>query len=555
MPKNNDTFGLTSIRNQILFFSFLITLVPSLGVGWVISNMIHTTLEEKTEQELLDLSNNIDREISLWFKERSYDLHVFSNSFVIHENYNDYIKTVLDDDAKKTALPSQIRAIETYLSSLQKQFSEYNSFLLLDNEGKVVASSFNAEKNLDAKLPKDINRQIKDAQFFKGPIFFDMSSSVPFMMIGSPLFADDSEQHIGTLAIKVSLTAIKDLIYSTANNTNNSSSISVDLIHLPNARYFLSTNKDEDHTIPVFADDDILKSFRGSPSLHYYTNRYGNNMVGVFTKLEMAKWGLVLAENYDSVFSRVSETRSQNFLSICFLSLIIGLAAYFLTRQIIRPLNTLTQGAQKVANGDLSIRLPVEKNDEIGFATKVFNEMVEELNQSQAKLEKLATQDVLTQLNNRKQILSILRDRFEHYRRYKNTFSVLMIDIDHFKNVNDTYGHMAGDMVLNSIGKIFMDTLRSIDSAGRYGGEEFLVILTHSEDDEAQNVAERIRVAVADHDFLYKNQKIHVTLSIGIAKISVHDKDEMALIGRADQALYSAKENGRNRVSYQEEKN
>lgn len=550
MVKDNDNFGLTSIRNRILLFAFLITLVPSLCVGWLISNMMHTTLEEKIEQKLLNLSDSIERELALWFKERSYDLHVFSNSFVIHENYSLYLEAKAKNVDDNSGAPSHIHAIVTYLTSLKKQFNEYNSLFLLDNEGVIVASSQNSEEDIGLMLPKDMTDQLENSQFFRGPIHFETDSDLPFMLMGTPLFAKHSEKYIGILAIKVSLATIQDLINSAAWNTNNPSQVEIEFIHLPSGRYFLSTNKAGKQEEPIFASDETLQSFNGSSALRYFTNHRENKVIGVLTQIDDVDWGLVLSEDYDTVFSRVSETRFRNFLIICFLSLIIGVAAYFLTRQIIRPLTTLTQGAQKVANGNLSIRLPVEKNDELGFATRVFNEMVAELNQSQTKLEKLATQDVLTQLANRKQILRILHNRFEYYQRYKNVFSILMIDVDHFKKVNDTYGHMAGDKVLRDIGQIFIDTLRSFDSAGRYGGEEFLVILADSDEEDAKNAAERIRLAVANHIFLWEKSRIQVTVSIGIAKISAEDREENTLINRADKALYAAKENGRNCLSY-----
>lgn len=551
---DTDNFGLTSIRNRILFFSFLITLVPSLCVGWLISNMMYTSLEEKIEQKLLDVSDSIEREISLWFKERSYDLHVFSNSFIVRENYSAYLDIVRNNSLENTELPLHTRAIETYLTSLQKQFNEYESLFLLDTEGDVFASSLNADQDLATKLPGDMDRQLQNSQFFCGPVFFDNANNLPFVVMGTPLFSQKNEQHVGILAIKVALTTIQELINTHAQSVKKASPIEIMLIHLPDSRYVMSTRTTYTLEKPAFISEDILRSFKTNSTLNYFTNSDDLEMIGVFSRLNIANWGLVLAENADMVFSKVSETRYRNLFILCFLSLVIAIAAYFFARQIIRPLITLTKGAQKVANGDLSIQLPIEKNDELGFATNVFNTMVAELNQNQAKLERMATQDALTKLANRKQILQTLHSRFEYYQRYKNPFSVLMIDVDHFKKVNDTHGHMVGDMVLSTIGQIFKDTLRSVDSAGRYGGEEFLVILTDSDEDDAWHVAERIRLAVANHTFTHEKRQIPVAVSIGIAKTSIYDREETTLINRADQALYSAKNNGRNQVFYLEEK-
>jgi diguanylate cyclase (GGDEF)-like protein len=203
-----------------------------------------------------------------------------------------------------------------------------------------------------------------------------------------------------------------------------------------------------------------------------------------------------------------------------------------------------------VADGDLDVRLPVRRNDEIGFATTVFNEMVANLKLSQTKLEQLATTDPLTGLNNRKRVMSILGDHYKYYRRYKTEFSVLMLDVDHFKDVNDTYGHQAGDMVLKQVAELFNENLRNVDSAGRYGGEEFLVILAESGGDESIQAAERIRKAVANHVVIYEDQEIQVRISVGIGQIHKQDGDEQQILRRADMALYRAKNQGRNRVVY-----
>jgi diguanylate cyclase (GGDEF)-like protein len=202
-----------------------------------------------------------------------------------------------------------------------------------------------------------------------------------------------------------------------------------------------------------------------------------------------------------------------------------------------------------VANGDFNVQLPILNNDELGLATRVFNEMVVEMQQSHTKLKQLATTDNLTQLANRKLILENLLQQFECFHRYKKVFSILMVDLDLFKNINDTYGHQAGDTVLRQVGEIFIDALRNVDIAGRYGGEEFLIILTETDGDNAVHTAERIRQMVRSYPFSIANQP-QITASIGVATVLKEDENEGSLIDRADRALYQAKDNGRDQVVY-----
>lgn len=550
MKKQQQKPGLTSIRNRILFFALLITLLPSLTVGWLISDMMQTTLEEKLDEKLVEASRIIRGKLDLWFRERNYDLHVFSNSFVISENYGKYLEAHLKGGSNNSELSTHLLTLKTYLTSVKNQFAEYDNLYLLDKNGNVVTSTAEPGQSQPPILPDDMAQQLEQSQFFTGEIFFDTNDNVPVLLMGTPLFTGQSEHYEGVLAVRVSLDEIQEILKSTAEGFANAAILQVMLVRVEDGRYFISASQDDILSTPLFADEKIMAPAEKSGSLIYFRDHHGDNAIGRLSPLAFIDWGLILAENSDAVFARVTETRNRNYLFIAVLSLVIGLAAFFLTKQIIRPLRSLTEGAKEVAGGNLDVRLPVEKNDELGFATSVFNEMVAELSRNQAKLEKMATQDVLTKLPNRKQILRIVHNRFEYYQRYRIAFAVLMIDVDNFKVINDTYGHIAGDEVLRDIGKIFQDTLRSFDSAGRYGGEEFLVVLVDSGDENARQVAERIRQAIEEHSVMYEGQAIKVTVSIGIALISPEDTKENNLINRADKALYAAKENGRNQTVY-----
>jgi diguanylate cyclase (GGDEF)-like protein len=124
-----------------------------------------------------------------------------------------------------------------------------------------------------------------------------------------------------------------------------------------------------------------------------------------------------------------------------------------------------------------------------------------------------------------------------------------MIDIDHFKSINDTHGHLAGDAVLREAAQVLREALRSVDSVGRYGGEEFIAILPHTPREEAIATAERIRQRMADHPFEVGQTRVTITVSIGVAGYPAGTTDgPNALVSEADRALYEAKELGRNRV-------
>jgi diguanylate cyclase (GGDEF)-like protein len=166
----------------------------------------------------------------------------------------------------------------------------------------------------------------------------------------------------------------------------------------------------------------------------------------------------------------------------------------------------------------------------------------------QEELERLANFDSLTGLENRRAILRRLEDQIKHASRYKEELSVIMLDIDHFKKVNDYYGHLTGDDVLEKIGTVVRQVIRDPDTAGRYGGEEFVIILPKTNLSAALYVAERIRKAIEAAEMKAPEGDVFtITVSQGLSSYELGE-DEHSLISRADGALYRAKENGRNRV-------
>ena len=170
------------------------------------------------------------------------------------------------------------------------------------------------------------------------------------------------------------------------------------------------------------------------------------------------------------------------------------------------------------------------------------------LAQSREKMfQSQAETDSLTGLYNRKQAFILLDEAIRNAHLNSGSLCLLMLDLDHFKKINDTYGHQVGDEVLRQTGAGIAKSLRSHDIAGRYGGEEFVIGLVDVTGEVAAEVAERVRSCIADMPIAIRDEVIHVTASIGLACLDAHD-DLQSLVKRTDAALYVAKESGRNRV-------
>lgn len=222
-----------------------------------------------------------------------------------------------------------------------------------------------------------------------------------------------------------------------------------------------------------------------------------------------------------------------------------------LARNIVQPLEQAVLVAEAIALGDFQEFPPHSRRDELGHLLDALFVMQGEIRGQQielskrnAELEQLASTDKLTGLRNRRKVEENAAEQLALLKRYGGELSLLLLDVDHFKAVNDIHGHATGDIVLSHIAAILTRTVREADIVGRWGGEEFVILLPNTGAAGAAAVSEKIRHAVAEHDFPVVGSK---TISIGVSR-SLKGESFSALVERADKALYRAKQDGRNRV-------
>lgn len=193
--------------------------------------------------------------------------------------------------------------------------------------------------------------------------------------------------------------------------------------------------------------------------------------------------------------------------------------------------------------------LPIANIAVISLCILVFSHVYEVTREmSERQLMKLAQTDPLTGLANRARLSDIFEREKQRARRYSSPMSVLILDLDHFKNVNDDHGHETGDLALQHIAHIFRDCLRATDLAARLGGEEFGILLSNTNSQQAMEVAEKIRRAVASTPLTINNNVIRLTLSGGVAELGTDGDTLRDLVREADIRLYKAKESGRNQI-------
>jgi diguanylate cyclase (GGDEF)-like protein len=279
-------------------------------------------------------------------------------------------------------------------------------------------------------------------------------------------------------------------------------------------------------------------------------------------------WGVVARRNTEVAFAATSRM----FWTIVGIGTgvaILGiLLAGMIANRVSGPIQSLTKAADRIGRDDGVTSFPRLRGSSevihlstslrslllrIGFVERLTQEAeakaAEEAKKFEndiASLRKLAETDPLTNLMNRRAFLDAASDAMRYFQRYGRPIATLIVDIDHFKRVNDDHGHAAGDAVIRRVGELIAQTLRETDKVARFGGEEFVVLLREVSEHDAHELAERIRLVIAESRIPFDAKELGVTVSIGCAAISSNDRDIEELIERADRALYAAKASGRN---------
>jgi len=318
----------------------------------------------------------------------------------------------------------------------------------------------------------------------------------------------------------------------------------------------------------TFIYDDLVKAAKSSGILRYKWDKPTDKGHYVYDKISWIRYVpsmklYVVSSAYVSELEAAATTLHNRIILLGILILLLSLvfSAYYLHR-LFSPVCALTETVNKIAKGNYSIRAKVTTDDEIATLANNFNLMVDRLEEQinnldqkvkakTAALRELAVTDPLTKLYNRRYFSEISTRIFELSERERSELSVMMLDIDKFKSINDTYGHQVGDQVIITLAKIINGIKRESDIVCRYGGEEFIILLPKTSKAGALDLAQRIRVAIEEHEIILENkdETVKFTVSLGVAELEYTKDNEIEdVIRRADNAMYIAKREGRNRT-------
>jgi diguanylate cyclase (GGDEF)-like protein len=540
-----------SIKTQIIVFALFATIIPSVTTGWLSYVQNREFLNGKIKQELRVVTSQVSRELDLWIKDRLYDLRVFSSSYVVLEN----LEKLLREGSGHIEDVAAHRRLRDYLGSVREKIVDYQELMLLDLQGSPVATS--SDKVTTVKLPEKWLERSEANKYTVGSAYWDETLQAAVILITQPI-RTTNERLLGVLVAKLNFRTISKILMKYAQGE-------IGELYLITRDGFLLVSS---HSISAkfletrLLDSTTKKLFSQEGEPNPYLGYHNQPVVGALKRMSELGWGVVAEKEKAKAYAQIVRLRNLTLALVVGLLFVIGLAAYLLSLSLVRPLNRLTSGAGRVAAGDLEVDVPVSSRSEVGYLTEVFNDMVarlrqgreelaainETLRQKNVELHEISIVDSLTGLYNRKHLMETLDKEVSRSQRHSHSFSLLVIDIDHFKKYNDTYGHLAGDEVLSRLASVFKKSIRSSDYAARYGGEEFIIMLPEIDPEQGLVTAERMLKQVAEERFGGEGESIKVTISVGVASYPENGEDAQSVIRNADAAMYEAKEQGRNRV-------
>ena len=519
---------LDTIRNQMLVFAVVATLVPALAVTIVSHRQNRPpSIGDQVGPELRGASADAAWDIDQWLSDRLRDLRVAATAYAVAENL-----------ARTQGSAEAVGRLRDYLNSVRERCPDCEGLLVLDARGRFVTSS--GGRMSGVQFSQDRLTTLRTSDALVGDAYWDAGLGKATLALAVPIRQADG-RYVGALMAKLNLRSVADILQRIAPTDSGD-------VYLMNEQGRLilrlrSSSAEVMRTKVPPATAQALIDREGTTV--EYKRADGRAVIGTLRRIPALRWAAVVEMPRAEVVRRAGGSGSGLGVTLVLLLAGAGLVTY-VGVLLVRPLERLAGAAAKVAAGDLSVELPSAGRGEVGLLTQVFKNLLMRLREreGQGELERLSVTDALTGLYNRRHLMGTLANEVQRSRRLRRTFSVLLADVDHFKQYNDTHGHLGGDAALVKVAEILRKMTRGVDSVARYGGEEFVVMLIEAPIATAAAVGERIRARVAAEEFSGGK----MTVSVGAAEYPTHGDTPEELIASADAAMYEAKGGGRDRV-------
>jgi diguanylate cyclase (GGDEF)-like protein len=549
------------VQAKLLAVVLLCVVVPVLTLGLFLLRRNQEVLREKVEEGISSHLLRKQAAFDDWMKDRAQEATRWSASFVVYEG--------LDAFARPAPESRAARDLKSYLASLLGHYRVYESLFIVDGEGRVLTGT--REEQLEDWARPLVQGEVSFDGVLVSPLRKSQLLGRPTQLLLRPIPPPGSSERrgraIGYFVERFDLRELESMLGEDATDLAPAPWLLDAEGHIL-ARAGKVVDDAGVRTFPI-PDGSLSASGAGSVVAQGTLPEVGPSVFGLRNLAGPFPGRLVALVPSARAFQTLTESRRGLILTGAAAAFMIAILNFVGARELMRPILLLSEGAKRVAAGDLDIYLPVRGNDEIADLTRSFNDMAQRIREGRESLESardelshvnsglrdanraletLAITDGLTSLFNRRHFQDTFESEVRRAEQQGRVLSVLIIDIDHFKQYNDRFGHPEGDAALRRVAAQVTKNVRSSDMAFRYGGEELAVLLPACPKAQAAEVATKLRNAIRAHTPRTGRFGGPLTVSIGVATFPEDARAASALMEKADAALYAAKANGRDRV-------
>jgi len=457
------------------------------------------------------------------------------------------VKSVAGDTESDLESGGSLAELSDRFQRLTGAGSIYTDFFLVDPGGFVVASkaaTITQEINL---ADRDYIRMAFAGRAYVSGIFSGRKAGLDIIALAEPVAVGEQRYALAGIVSLADLLSIVDSLNFAHLGTAFLLSRDGMILSSP-LQSGTETGPSRQHAgleIKGGALDFIRTGVAGA---RLYTDSRGEKVTGAWEYIQRLNLVLLVEMDNQQAMKPLFELLHFGALVFVIAILLLIITTYLLTAGLLLPVSTLIEAVNELKNDSRHSPIEISTGTELDDLIAAFNDMSAAVTNREASLRDTASRDSLTGLYNHGKLDELLAREFRLKRRNGELVCFVMLDIDHFKLINDTYGHQTGDRALQFLSKLMTVELREGDILSRYGGEEFAIILDAKGVEEARSFCERIRQAVQMSSFEFDGKKIRMTVSVGFVCVQANSSEPFEIVRNADRALYDAKKAGRNTI-------